>query len=127
MGHAAFNFLGRHFANAGVGFFKPLADGLDRIHGEAGILLDEIVPKLRRPGQNNAFSNSHCGAGIVCALQSLGKAEQIAGMNHANNDLLSVRCYLIDFEATVKQQKNRTASSPCSKMVSPAMTRRVEA
>ncbi|MCY1376391.1 hypothetical protein D9M69_638780 [compost metagenome] len=107
MCNAAFNFLGRHFANAGVRFFKPLADGLDRIHGEAGILLNEIVPKLRRPGQNNAFGNGHCSAGIVAALQSLSEAEQIAGMNHANNDLLSVRCYLIDLEATVKQQKEQ--------------------
>ncbi len=88
-------------------FFKPLTNRLDRIHGETGVLLDKIVPKLGRPGQNNAFSNSHCGAGIVAALQSFGEAKQITGMHHANNDLLSVWCHLIDLEATVKQQKEQ--------------------
>ena len=88
-----------------MGFFEPLTDGLHRANGEPWISLNEFWPHLCGPGQNNALSSSKCRTRIVLSLKRLGKTEQIPGMHHTHDDLLTGARHLGDLETAMQEEK----------------------
>lgn len=75
----------------------------DRIHRQTGILLDEIVPKLGWPGENDALRHGdrHVpGMSLLCKARAKPKGRPDAPCG----DLLSVRRHLIDLQSPVQEQ-----------------------
>lgn len=84
---------------------KPLSNGLHCANRKSRIAFHEFRPQLSRPGQNDALRGSKSCSGIVISLQRLCKAEEVAWMDNANDDLLTSAGHLSDFQATVQEQK----------------------
>ena len=80
----------------------------DRLHGADGkgrIAPDEGVPLALRPDQRQALHHGHGGPRIVRPAHRPGDAEQVAGIDVADDDLLPVGRRLLDLQAPVQQQE----------------------
>ncbi|MNX92882.1 hypothetical protein D3C86_1250400 [compost metagenome] len=69
------------------------------------VLLDELRPEIGLPGQDHAFGSRRCGTGIIGPLQRPCETEEIAGMHHAHDDLLTVMGHLRYLQAAVDEQE----------------------
>src|SRR5690606_27759492 len=79
-------------------------NGADGADSQMGVVLDERIPELCRPGCHQAVDGSRRRAGIIVPVQSLGETEEVTGMNHPDDDLLAVASDLRDLEPAVKEQ-----------------------
>ncbi|MCY1237363.1 hypothetical protein D9M72_500560 [compost metagenome] len=84
---------------------ETLPDRMHGVDGEVRVLLDEDVPKLRRPSENQALGRGCRRSRIVAALQRTGKAEEVAGIDDPDDDLLPVLGDLGHLQPAVQQQE----------------------
>ena len=84
---------------------EALADRVERADGEMRAAVDELRPELGRPADGEALDDAKRGARIIRAAERLGKAEQIARMDDADDDLLTIGGHLRDLEPSVDEKK----------------------
>lgn len=89
---------------------ESLADRLHGTDGQMRILLDELRPEIRRPGKSKAFGCGGRSAGIIRTLQRLCKSKEVAGMDDAHDDLLTVLGDLGHLQPPVEEQEKACGS-----------------
>ena len=78
----------------------------------AGYLCDQMRPGIRRPGERDAVDGGDGGRRILLQSHGLRDAEQFAGRDVANDDLLSLRRHLFDAKMSVEQQEKDALPCP---------------
>src|SRR5690625_3138915 len=88
-----------------MGVLQALPHSLDGTCRELRAPGNEHIPGGSGPGQGQAFLHGDCGGGVFLAAHGLGHAEDVAGVDVTDDDLLTVGGDLYDFEPAIKQHE----------------------
>src|SRR5579859_1827597 len=104
---ALLDLLAGHFEDAGLDLLQPMTNRPQRIHGQAREFCRQPGPCRRWPAQGDTLDRGDCSSWICLQRERRCHAEDLAGRNVTDYDLLSLRRRLLNPQMAMQQDEER--------------------